>query len=149
MAIKEVKDIIRNKLEADIALLPEAERVPIEYPRSVDDYTLNHPKAAYLVVYRGGKFSDSKDPNIIVQDRDLEIAVIAVVRSLAGDKTCEEHIDFIEDAISGITLESFRTDCKIQVISDEWIKEEEGIWWYAVTFKVPVDFIEKEYRDKL
>lgn len=148
MAIKEAKDIIRNKLEADIALLPEAERVPVEYPRSVDDYALNHPKAAYLIVFRGGKYSDSKDPNIIVQDRDLEIGVIAVVRNMAEGKTCEEHIDFIVDSISGIELNSFRTDCKIQAISDEWIKEEDGVWWYAVTFKVPVDFIEKEYRDK-
>ena len=148
MTIKEAKEIIKSKLEAEIALLPETDRIPVEFPRSIDDYDLNHPKAAYLLVYRGGKFSDTQDPNVIVQERDLEIGVVAVVRNLAEGKTCEEHIDFIVDSISGIELNVFRSDCKIQAVSDEWIKEESGIWWYAVNFKVPVDFIEKEFRER-
>jgi hypothetical protein len=147
MTIKEVKDLIKAKLEADIALLPDAERIPVEYPRSVDGYKLNHPRASYLLVYRGAKLSENNAPNVLVQDRDIEISVIAVVRSLANGKTAEEHLDFIADSIAGLEVETMRPDGRIQITSEEWIKEEDGIWWYAITFKIPLEFVQVEYRN--
>jgi len=148
MTIKDAKDIIKNQLLKDIALLPKAERVTVEYPKSIENYQLTAPTAAYLIVYKGGKYSESKTPNIVLQDKDMEISVVIVSKNLAG-KTCEEHIDFIADSVAGIEIDGMRPDGKIIPVSDEWIDETDGVWKYAITFKVPVDFIEKEARAKL
>ncbi|HEX2982969.1 MAG TPA: Gp37 family protein [Ignavibacteriales bacterium] len=149
MTIKEAKEIIISKLIEEVNKLPEEERVPVEAPRSITGYKLNHPKGAFLVVYKGGSFAKTKNgAGVIMQDRDIEIGVVAVVRKTEYNKQPEEYIEFVHDALAGFEVEySGRAENKIFSVSDEWIDEEEGIWRYAASFAVPAVFIEKSFRN--
>ncbi len=148
MTIKEIKNKIIDTLETEIAKLDTVCQLPVEVPISIEDYKLNHPKGAYLVVYRGGNFSKTKVAQAIRQDRDLEFGIITVIRNTAKGMLPEEYVEFAIESLSGLEIETPRAERLAYVISDEWIKEENGIWWYAVTLTVPVDFLETKYRAK-
>lgn len=141
--IKDIKQLIETKLQEAINNKLSANlRIPVEIPPSIDNYKLSHPIGTYLVVYRGSKYI-SKDLKLIVaQNRDVEISVIVVCR-FRSEYTPEDYLDFAIKNLSGIEVEAKRTDRKIYCISDEWIGEENGVWWYGATFVVPSEFFEE------
>jgi hypothetical protein len=148
LTLSEAKKIIGTKLAEAVNALPESERIPVDFPKSVSEYKLNHPNAAYLIVYGGGQFNKAKSPGVIYQDRDIKIGVISVVRKQELGKQPEEYVEFAIEALSGLEIDEFsgRADRKVYVESDEWIDEEQGIWRYIVTFIVPTEFLEKSQR---
>jgi hypothetical protein len=141
-SILAAKKLIKSILETAIGSLPKKDQVIVEFPISVDNYVLNHSKGSYLVLYKGGNFSEPYSGNLVDQDRDIQMGVVAVIRKTSGDKEPEEHIDFIIDAISGYEIENNREEKRIYSLADEWLKEENGIWWYMVIFKIPTDYLE-------
>jgi hypothetical protein len=149
MTIKQAKEIVAQKLLEAIEALPADERIPVQVPTSVSEYTLNHPKAALLIIYKGGEFQKSKNgAGVILQDRDIQIGIIVVARKTEFQKQPEEYLEFIIDSLSGLETGEFtgRPDRKVTVVNDEWIDEENGIWRYGVTVNVPTEFLEVSQR---
>ncbi|MCU7494767.1 MAG: hypothetical protein HF314_12000 [Ignavibacteria bacterium] len=145
--IESVKELVKTKLEASMADLNGESRLPISFPRSIDDYKLNHSKGEILIVYKGGKFSPSKAENGVLQNRDIKIGVIAVIRKTTDNLTPEAYVEWATDALSGTELDVDRPDRFITAEEDEWLKEQNYEWWYGITFNVPVVFVEKQYRE--
>lgn len=147
LKISEAKKIIKDKLDLEILSLPESERLITEYPLSIEEYKLNHPRGALLIVYKGSDFQKSKVEGFQIQPRDLQIGIIAVIKKNNGSKDPEEYVDFIKDSLTGIEIQVEREEKKTYPVKDEWLKEESGEWWYAVTIIVPTMSIEKKILD--
>jgi len=139
--ISDLKNIIRVQLEHAENNLSTHLRIPVEIPPSIENYKLSHPIGAYLVVYRGSSYKDKGTRPKIAQDRDVEIGVVVVSR-FRNEYTPEDYLDFAIKSLSGLEMTAKRSDRKVYCASDEWIKEENGVWWYAATFVCPVDFFE-------
>lgn len=140
--IKEIKQLIRDRLQQAVnSDLATNLRIPVEIPPTIDNYKLSHPIGAYLIVYRGSKYASKNLKLVIAQNRDVEIGVIVVSR-YRNEYTPEDYVDFALNSLSGIEMQAKRTDRKVYCVSDEFIGEENGIWWYAMTLVVPVEFFE-------
>lgn len=131
---------IIEALETEIGKIEDAkERVLVEQPVSIENYKLSHPKGSLLVIYRGSTFEDSQSENSILQNRNIEIGVIAVVRASYTGKAVEEWVQLIIDTVSGLWIkENYK---QIYVSDDEFLKEENGVWWYVVTVRVPTRYL--------
>ena len=146
MDITTAKTTIIDALQDEIDNIDDAkEKVLVEQPLSIENYKLSHPKGSLLVIYRGSTFEDTQSENSIIQNRNIEIGVIAVIRASYTGKTVEEWVQFIIDTVSGLWI---KADYKqIYVSDDEFIKEENGVWWYAVTVRVPTRYMtHKEFN---
>lgn len=155
--IADVKKYFKEQLETAMESLTAKNKVDVDYPLTVEDYKLNHPKGALLVVYKGDEFKPSKVDKFQVQDRDIQIGVIVVARHKMDTMAPEEYIDFVRKAMTGKDLfEAFpfdaetdsgyiidRPDSKVYPAESEWIKEDQQIWWYGITFIAPVTSVEQ------
>jgi hypothetical protein len=140
--IKEIKNTIKTLLETRInSILGTELQIPVEIPTSIEQYKLSHPIGAYLIVYKGSTFRQKDVKNIVAQDRDIEIMVVVTARYRTA-MTPEEYLDFAIDTLSGYQTQSKRTDRMIYCSQDEWLGEEAGVWSYAATFVVPVEFFQ-------
>lgn len=137
--ITEIKAKIKNYLETAVSELSAQLQIPVEIPTSIEQYKLSHPIGAYLIIYKGSTFKQKDVKNIIAQDRDIEIMIVITAR-YREEMTPEEYLDYAIEKLSGKETESKRTDRRIYCVSDEWLGEEAGIWSYAATFVVPVEF---------
>lgn len=146
--IKDVKDFIKGKLDEAMQMLSAGERLPVNFPRYINEYKINHPKGELLVVYKEEKFGQSKVENGVLQDRDIKIGVIVIVRKTIDGMAPEEYVDWVTDTLSGLEMDSDRPDRFITAEMSEWLKEQNYEWWYGMTFKVPVVFMEKQYRNE-
>lgn len=141
--IREVKELIKNTLESAInAGMNPQNKIPVEIPTSIEQYKLSHPIGAYLVIYKGSTFRQKDVKNIVAQDRDIEIMVVVTAR-YRTDYTPEEYLDFAINKLSGYKMDAKRTDRMIYCSQDEWLGEEAGIWSYAATFVVPVEYFQE------
>ena len=140
--IKEGKELIKNLLTDAVLTLPPHMQIPVEIPTSIDGYKLSHPVGAYLIVYKGSTYKQKDVKNIVAQDRDIEIMVVITSRYHA-DYTPEEYLDFAINKLSGYQMDVKRTDRRIYCSQDEWLGEEAGIWSYAATFVIPVEFYQE------
>jgi hypothetical protein len=144
--IKEYKEILKQKLEYAIQQnLESSKRIPVELPVALENYVLRHPVGAYLIIYKGSNYANKDLKNAVAQNRDMEFYVVVAARHRT-DHTPEDYLDFAIDTLSGIEIEAIRTDRKIYCKEDEWLKEENGEWWYAATFVVPSEFFEQNLR---
>lgn len=146
---KELRIFVEDALRAGVSSLPQKHQVIVENPRSVEKYQLNHVKGSLLVVGKGAEYrgENGKPSNIeqnIIQDKDYQFAVVCVIRKLDDGMEPEEYLDFAEQTISGLELEVRRWWRKIYPVESEFLKEENGIWWYMITFAAPMLFAEKE-----
>ncbi|AFH47796.1 Hypothetical protein IALB_0082 [Ignavibacterium album JCM 16511] len=137
--IKETKELIKTLLTLATSELPGHLQIPVEIPVSIDEYKLSHPIGSYLVAYKGSNFKQKDVKNIIAQDRDLEIMLIVTAR-YRSEFTPEEYLDYAITKLSGYKMDAKRTDRMIYCSQDEWLGEEAGVWSYAATFVVPVEF---------
>ena len=135
-------NFIRETLEEKIVNGLPGKVIPVEIPESLDNYKLSHPIGSYLLIYNKSVYTRKKVQNIIAQDRDMEIMVVAACR-YRNDFTPLEYVDFAIKSLSGLELENNRTDRKVYCISDEFLKEENGVWWYAINFIIPGEFTEQ------
>jgi hypothetical protein len=146
MTIKEAKEFIKTILDAKVLDLPVSQRIPTEFPVSIEEYILRHPLGTILIVYQGGSYKQKSAPGIVHQDRDMGFWVVPVIRHLEGKMTPEEWIDFVIDSLSGEEIEVERANRKLSAANDEFIDEENGVWKYGITITVPELFIEKGFR---
>ena len=138
------KTLVKEALEAAILDLDAEERVPVVYPISVEEYKLNNPRGAFLIVYKGADYKDTKLDSFILQDRNIQIGVIAVIRKKQSGMEPEDYIDFARETLTGLAIQVDRGENKSFPIQDEWIKEEGGEWWYGITVVIPTLNIEAE-----
>ncbi len=136
-------NFIVSKLKSAFEELPESERLKVEIPESIEEYRLTHPNGAALIVYRGSDYEDAGVSGYTVQKRNMEIGVIIAARRKSERMQPEEYIDFVLDKLSGTKTEAKFNSKKIHAVQDEWIKEENGVWFYGVTFAFPNDFTEE------
>jgi len=140
--IQEIKELIKTELEAKIENnLPNNLKIPVEIPTSIEQYKLSHPIGAYLVIYKGSTLKQKDVKNIVAQDRDIEIMVIVTAR-YKFDYTPEQYLDFAIESLSGYVVDAKRTDRMIYCREDDFLGEEAGIWSYAATFIVPIEFFQ-------
>lgn len=141
--IQEVKELIKSILESAIdgGINPQF-RIPVEIPTSIEQYKLSHPIGAYLVIYKGSTFRQKDVKNIVAQDRDIEIMIVVTAR-YRSEFTPEQYLDFAINNLSGYKMDAKRTDRMIYCSQDDWLGEEAGIWSYAATFIVPVEFFQE------
>jgi len=141
--IRETKELIKSILESKIETnLLQSLRIPVEIPTSIEQYKLSHPIGSYLIVYKGSSYRQKDVKNIVAQDRDIEITIVVTAR-YRNEYTPEEYLDFAINALSGYVVDAKRTDRMIYCREDEWLGEEAGIWSYAATFVVPVEFFQE------
>lgn len=145
---KELKNFVMEKLQLDVAVLPQKYQVITESPRSIEKYQLNHVKGALLMMgkgadYKGDDSRPSKAENCIIQDKDYQFAIVTVIRKLDDGMDPEEYLDFVENSVSGLEIDNHRWWRKIYAIESEFIKEENGVWWHMVTFSAPLLFTEQ------
>ena len=138
------KKLVKEALEAAILDLDEGEGIPVVYPISVEEFKLNHPRGSFLIVYKGADYKDSKLESAILQDRNIQIGVIAVIKKKQSGMDPEDYIDFARETLTGLDISVDRGDNKSFPIQDEWIKEEGGEWWYGLTVVIPTLNIESE-----
>jgi len=139
-------NFIVSKLKSAFEELPVSKRLKVEIPESIEEYRLTHPNGAALVVYRGSDYEDAGVSGYTVQKRNMEIGVILAVRRKSERMQPEEYVDFVLDKLSGTETEAKFNSKKIHAVQDEWIKEDNGVWFYGVTFAFPNDFVEEELR---
>jgi len=131
-----IKQILKEALNTAVALLPEAERIPVETEvQSLSSYNLAHPIGAILLFYKGSAYSENKLLYAVEQDRLCSFGVQLVLKG-GKEKPHEDWIDFVLTTVSGIEFNQ-----KVSFVqSDEFVDEVEGIWVYEVTVTVPVEF---------
>ncbi len=70
--------------------------------------------------------------------------MIVVTARYRSEFTPEQYLDFAIDKLSGYIMDAKRTDRMIYCSQDEWLGEEAGVWSYAATFVVPVNFSRRD-----
>lgn len=146
MTIKEALNLVQTTLETAVSSLEAVDKVLVEIPRSVENYKLSHNRGALLIVYRGSDYQQSELVQVVAQNRNIRIGVIAVIRKKLTGMSPEEYLDFIADSLSGIEIVNKLSRALIHIEDDEFLDEIEGVWYYAATVVVPCDFIEVESR---
>jgi len=131
---KLLKSTLENYQNAN---LNSNEILPVEFPRSLDNYTLKHPIGAYLIFFQNAAYKKSEAANEIYQEKDSNFAVVVVARSFEDAKTVEDYLDVAEAAITGLPVSVNRADKQVYPVSSEFIKEDNGEWWYKINFVVP------------
>lgn len=142
MTIKEALNLVKTTLETAVSNLEAADKVLVEIPRSVENYKLSHNRGALLIVYRGSDFQQSEIVQIVAQNRNIKIGVIAAIRKKITGMSPEEYLDFLADSLSGIEITNKLSRALTFVEDDEFLDEVEGVWYYACTVVIPTDFFE-------
>ncbi len=142
--LKEAKELIGGLLEDAIDASKETVMpvdAKVEYPASIDNYILSHPYAALLIIHQKSVFADNKMAESVAQERDMMIGVIVVSRKILGKTEPEELVDFVFNAVVGTETDCARGDRRVTAVNDELLKEENGVWWYGVTVRVPGELV--------
>lgn len=140
MDVKEVMQLLETKLNNAVFSLDAGDKVIVEIPRSVEEYKLSHPNGALLIVYRGSQYRDIDMAQFTAQERDMEIGVIIAVRTRKQGMQPFEYVDYVLDTLAGIEIFNKTKVGRIAAAEDEFLNEENGVWYYAVTFAVPTEF---------
>lgn len=149
--IKELTQALKDKLETEVMTLPEAHRRVVEIPPTLDRYKLKNGFGAFLIVPIGGQFSKPKTEHAVIQDHDIEIAVVVVANYITDHPTPTDYVQFAIDALSGLEIENNRPERKVYPIMWEAVddKQIDFEWWYKILFSVPADNYEKEFENQM
>ena len=145
--ISDARKLLKDKLELDMLSLPAGDRIKVEYPLKVEEYSLNDPRGVLLLVFKGSEYQKTDIENYIKQDRDIHIGVVIVVKKASSGMQPEDYVDFVRESLSGIEIQVNRQEKKTYPIKEELLKEESGEWWYGITIVVPTLNIEKIILD--
>jgi hypothetical protein len=126
MDIKAIEDAIIAKLQTDIT------GVQIEgFPENLTNYQFIHPVAAILVQYRGADFERSKTLSEIHQVARLEFACVLISRGLRTHAGAYAYLDQIRASLTGYQINGLS---KMQPVSEKFIDEQTGVWFYETVF---------------
>lgn len=132
------RELLKSTIEAyQVSVLSVAERLPVEFPRSLEDYHLAHAIGAFLILFQSAVYKKSQATNQIYQEKDSNFAVVVVAKNIKDAKTVEDYLDVAEAAISGLPVSVNRAEKQVYPVSSEFIKEENGEWWYKINFVMP------------
>jgi hypothetical protein len=139
MTIKEGIEKIKTELEYNMNLLDESERLEIlDNIVSIEDYVFTSPIGSILIIYKGSSFGENQSHNVTRQTRTAEIGLILVINKHAlKTKSIEDYIELILNSVTGMCIDDYMPS---YLVSDEWIREEKGVWWYAVTVAFQLNF---------
>jgi len=145
MTVKEGIEKIKTELEYNMNLLDESERLEIlDNIVSIEDYVFTSPIGSILIIYKGSSYSENQSPNITMQTRTAEIGLILVINKHAlRNKTIEDYIELVLYSVTGMYIDDYMPS---YLVSDEWIREEKGVWWYAVTVAFQLNFYSHNTR---
>ncbi len=140
MKITDFENKIIQQLQGQITdLLVEG------YPDEPETFKLLHPKGALLVRYLGSDFEDPEAGDFISQERKMLFEVNVVARNLrqkydpSPRAGAYEYLEAVRNALTGFQPEGQR---KLFPLHDSFVKEEEGIWIYALRFVCPTFAVE-------
>jgi len=147
MEITEIESAIIERLKSKITdLLVEG------YPDDPESYKLLHPKGALLVRYSNSTYSDPDSMGVVSQDRKMEFEVNVVARNLKNRKDKEaragayEYLEAVRYALAGFKISGIN---KMFPTRDGFVKEEGGIWVYAMAFATSTVAVEIEEEELL
>lgn len=143
-----IEDSILDRLKAKVpGILVQP------YPDNPEVWEPTHPVGALLVRFSDDDYSDSKDTDLVVQDRDLMWEITLAFWSLrgkAGQKGLYSYLEMVRTVLTGFTP----PDCsaKMHPVSTEFITRAAGnlknknqrLWQYAITFKTTCLNIEED-----
>lgn len=128
MTTEQIEDAIISKLQTDITDLQ------IEgFPDSPDDYRLIHPVGAILVQYRGSDFDEPKALDTVSQTKRMDFLTVLVMRHLRSHQGAYAYLDSIRSSLRGHQITGFS---KIYPVRERFLAEKNGIWWWAITFRM-------------
>lgn len=129
-----IYDIIKRlNDDASVKLVAES------YPDNPADYSLIHPVGVVLVGYQGSKYSDGASG---VKNRDISIVTTVLLRELRASKEAEKQLETIITSLSGYKAETWRSGLDIE--SDIFRKQSDGVWQYDIIFKLPTLLITQQ-----
>ena len=158
--IKETLKVFEEALLEASSDLSQGNQVGVERLKSLDSYTLSHPRGILGLLDQGSDYvrNENIKSGVVIMKRSLLIGVVSIIRFIDNPKQPLEKYDDIMmpseysetaiDAIAGIEVESTLPEWerKIIPVRTELVDETGGIWKYLTTFSVPMDFVEKEFR---
>lgn len=144
MILKEIKKLFKDTLTAAVEELDNKNKVSVnDEPEEILDHVPSHRKGELLVIYRGSNFKPSRVVQDIIQDEDLLIGVVSIIKHHTGEMHPDEYTDFIKKTIAGLEIGANRQESKISLVSAEFLQEINGTWYNIVVFRVPEVFVEK------
>jgi hypothetical protein len=135
MSIETIETDIINKLKTEIPDLK------VEgFPDRWNEYRMIHPKGAILVQYTGSRFVDTELGFQSVQQlRNLEFGIVLIIKGLRDRTGAYTYIDSIVSTLTGFEP----TDClKMYPVSDDFLAEENGVFYYELKFIIPIENFE-------
>jgi hypothetical protein len=151
--------VIEDTLKVAVKDLDQTDQVSVERLATLDGYLLKHPRGTIGLLYNGSGYEKRDDSrgNVIFMKRNILIGVVAIIRFFDNPQAGadrykmmpSDYVDTITDAIAGIEVQNNRPEYerKMFPVRDELVDEENGVWKYLTTFSVPIDYIEKNFRE--
>ena len=127
MAITEVtgivsaKKIIADKLTTDFK--NELEVTTLNSGR-IEDYQTDHATGALIIHYDGSAYGKSKSQTIILQDRDLRIAIFMQIRIEKGLDYRDGLIDRVISSIAGLKIKTNSRFDRTYIKADDYLASE-------------------------
>lgn len=148
-SIENAFDYFEDALNEGMALLDPEDRLGVKRASSLDPatYTPDHPLGELLLAFPGDNFGSPENKQDVIQDRDLRLTVVSVIRWFSEKEKPEYYLDWIVDTISGLeVLRTNRAEKKIHSVGSEFMAEKNKIWWHLTTFNVPLKYFETSLR---
>lgn len=145
----EALNIVEKILLSEVEKLDQLDKVKIEQPGTVKNYTLGHPRGALLILYGGASYTKTDERNnAVVMKRDIVVSIVVWIRHFDKRMIAADYIDFILDAVTQEEVENTRPEYerKIYPIDDELVEEKNGEWQYIVRVGVPTDYVERKFK---
>lgn len=99
------------------------------FPADIKSYDFAGLNAAALVHYKGSKYAGRKGPANPNQNRQLNFAIVLLVRSLRGAGGAYHALEDIRLATQGVAFEGAGP---AEIISDGLVTEVEGQWRWEI-----------------
>ncbi|MBX3008614.1 MAG: hypothetical protein KF816_11395 [Melioribacteraceae bacterium] len=142
-------NIVEKILLTEVEKLDQLDKVKIEQPGTVKNYTLGHARGALLILYGGSSYSKTDERNnAVIMKRDIVISIVVWIRHFDKRMAAADYIDFVLDAVTEEEIDNTRPEYerKIYPIDDELVEEKNGEWQYIVRVGVPTDYVERKYK---
>ncbi|MEW5885482.1 MAG: Gp37 family protein [Pseudomonadota bacterium] len=102
------------------------------YPDQPRQWVLKHPRAALLLDYRGSRYSAPLDVGAVAQEREFEIGVSVVARTLNDGFGALALVDAARAALLGQELPHCTQP--LRLASERYVSQQDGVWIYELVF---------------
>lgn len=140
---KILKKIVKY-LEIAVASQPADMRVQVAAPKPLEKFNITAANGAYMVVFESSEFTRTNGNNYgsILHVDDI-FRVDLVIKNF-GSSRIEDHIDFVVNALSKVSIASDLRVGMIVPVRTAVIELDEDTFHHSVLFKIPNSFATKD-----